>query len=232
MPLCHNCPKNREIQKCFRDLKRLRKLCGACEGPSKKPFGKNTHIDAYEDEQLAEKKLKADSVALFNSRQSFASRIAGMDGETADLLKRVLAEFAVLTDEEAPIVVRKLRGETNMEIAHRMGLTKQTVWRRWNMLKRKNPLWCNIENGNEGLRGGGATAKFLNKIDDEPPPEYTQQDLFAGLSQIGKFECKGGESKGQTASYLKIETGFDNGGCTTRKGTHRRFKTGDGRKSP
>ena len=177
MPLCHNCPKNREIQKCFRDLKRLRKLCGACDGPSKKPFGKNTHIDAYEDDQLAEKKLKADSVALFNSRKSFASRIAGMDGETADLLKRVLAEFAVLTDEEAPIVVRKLRGETNMEIAHRMGLTKQTVWRRWNMLKKKNPLWNAIKNGNEDARGGGRKAYDADD-DDTPPPEY-HQETFA-----------------------------------------------------
>ena len=177
MPLCHNCPKHREIQKCFRDIKRLRKLCEACGGPSQKSYGKGVHIDAYEDEQLAEKKLKADSIAMFNSRQTFASRIAGMDGDTADLLKRVLAEFAVLTDEEAPIVVRKLRGETNMEIAHRMGLTKQTVWRRWNMLKKKNPLWNAIKNGNEDARGGGR--KAYDADDDEtPPPEY-HQETFA-----------------------------------------------------
>ena len=176
MPLCHNCPKNREIRKCFRDLKRLRKICGACSGPSSN-FGKNLHIDAYEDEKLAEKKIKADSVALFNSRKSFASQIAGMDGETADLLKRVLAEFAVLTDEEAPVVVRKLRGETNTEIAHKMGLTKQTVWRRWNMLKKKNPLWNAIKNGNEDARGGGR--KAYDADDDEtPPPEY-HQETFA-----------------------------------------------------
>ena len=183
MPLCHNCPKHREIQKCFRDLKRLRKICGACKSidPKKRKSdglrGGQVHIDAYEDEQLAEKKLKADSVALFNSRQSFASRIAGMDGDTAELLKRVLAEFAVLTDEEAPIVVRKLRGETNMEIAHRMGLTKQTVWRRWNMLKKKHPLWNAIKTGNEDVRGGGR--KAYDADDDEtPPPEY-HQETFA-----------------------------------------------------
>ena len=183
MTLCHNCPKNREIQKCFRDLKRLRKLCGACKSldPKKRKNdgiqGGNVHLDAFEDEQLAEKKLKADSIALFNSRQSFASRIAVKDEETADLLKRVVAEFSSLTDEEAPVVVRKLRGETNMEISERMGLSRQTVWRRWNMLKRKNPLWNAIKNGNEDARGGGR--KAYDADDDEtPPPEY-HQETFA-----------------------------------------------------
>lgn len=185
MSVCNVCPHNRDIQraeqellKWTREMERLRNVCGACSGSSS-TSGKNLHIDAYEDEELAEKKLRRDQVALYNSRQSFASRIAVRDEETADLLKRVVAEFSALTDEEAPIVVRKLRGETNLEITVATGLSKQTVWRRWNNLIKKNPLWAVLKNGNEDLRGGG---RHKADADDDatPPPEYVQRDLLDG----------------------------------------------------
>jgi len=78
-----------------------------------------------------------------------------MDQPTADILKDAFSIFGTLTKEEAPVVVRKLRGETNLDIVLSTGLIKQTVFRRWKELKRKNPVWSSLSNGMEGKRGGG-----------------------------------------------------------------------------
>ena len=88
-------------------------------------------------------------------QQEFSDRITGADQQTIDTLKRVFSMFGTLNKYEAPVAMRKLRGETNLEITIATGLTKQTMWRRWNNLIKKNPLWAVLKNGNEGLRGGG-----------------------------------------------------------------------------
>lgn len=88
-------------------------------------------------------------------QQEFVARITRADQQTIDTLKSAFSMFGTLTKGVAPIVVRKLRGETNLEITIATGISKQTVWRRWNNLIIDNPLWAVLRNGNEGLRGGG-----------------------------------------------------------------------------
>lgn len=156
MPVCHSCPHNREIE-------RLRKICGACLGSSDN-FGGDVHIDAAENPATVMKRVDP----IYTNRERTATQIDGMKPETAELLKRIVAEFAQLSDTEAPVVARKLRGQENWQIAHEMGLSKQVVWQRWNGLKKKNPIWAALDNGLIGKRGGG------RKSDDPPEVDYRQ----------------------------------------------------------
>ena len=161
MPVCHSCPRQREIE-------RLRRICGACSGASDN-FGKNVHIDAAERPETVLRRV--DERRLAESRASVASRIDVADARTAELLRRVVAEFATLTDEEAPVVCRRLRGQESYVIAHEMGLSQQVVWRRWNRLKKKNPIWAAIDNGMIGMHGGG-------RRPEPPPPDEKVQEVF------------------------------------------------------
>ena len=161
MPVCHKCPRQREID-------RLRRICGACAGASAH-FGGDVHIDAAENPQTV--LVRTDAEMLLASRTSAASRIDVADQATAELLKRVVAEFATLTDYEAPLVCRRLRGQENYVIAHEMGISPQVVWRRWTRLKKKNPIWAAIDNGMIGLRQGG------RKPEKRPPPDRVQGEL-------------------------------------------------------
>lgn len=144
MPICTRCKHARE-------LARLAKVCASCPGGSSH-YGKYVHLDAADDPALIMR--HADKARIADERKSTASRVAVADEETADLLKRVVAEFATLTDFEAPLVVRRLRGQTNVEIAEGMNLSQAVVWDRWNGLKKRNPLWGAIDNGLIGRRGG------------------------------------------------------------------------------
>lgn len=145
MPICTKCKHAREIE-------RLRKVCAACPGASSN-FGKLVHIDAAPSPHLVMRRVDAERLAA--SRSSVASRVSVADGETAELLLRVVAEFAALSDAEAPLVARRLRGQTNFQIAHEMRVSKAVVWARWNKLKKRNPLWAAIDNGLIGKRKGG-----------------------------------------------------------------------------
>ena len=145
MPVCTKCKHAREIE-------RLRRMCAACPGASAN-FGGLVHIDAAPSPSLVMRRVDAERLAA--SRSHVASRVAVADGETADLLLRVVAEFATLSDTEAPLVARRLRGQANWQIAHEMRLSKVVVYQRWTKLKRRNPLWAAIDNGLIGKRGGG-----------------------------------------------------------------------------
>lgn len=89
------------------------------------------------------------------ARLEFISRIGAADRQTVDLMRRTFSMFGALTKEEAVVVVRKLRGETNNDIVISTRLSKQVVWRRFHFLKEKNQVWSALSNGNEGIRGGG-----------------------------------------------------------------------------
>lgn len=145
MPICTKCKHAREIE-------RLRKVCAACPGASSN-FGKLVHIDAAPSPHLVLRHVDGERLAA--SRAVTASRVSVADGETAELLLRVVAEFASLTDAEAPLVARRLRGQTNFQIAHEMRVSKAVVWGRWDKLKKRNPLWAAIDNGLIGKRKGG-----------------------------------------------------------------------------
>ncbi len=143
MPICSKCKHSREIA-------RLSKICAECPGASCN-FGKFVHIDAASDPGLVLRHI--DHERLIASRKGVASRVNLADDQTIDLLLRVVAEFASLTDLEAPLVIRRLRGQTNVQIADGLGLTQAAVWRRWEILKQKNPIWGALDNGLIGQRG-------------------------------------------------------------------------------
>ena len=90
------------------------------------------------------------------ARLEFISRIGAADRQTVDLMRRTFSMFGALTKEEAVVVVRKLRGETNNDIVISTGLSKQVVYNRFRLLKMKNSVWSSLSNGNEGIRGGGS----------------------------------------------------------------------------
>ena len=161
MPVCTSCRHNREIE-------RLRRICAACKGPSSN-FGKNVHIDSFADGDIVLK--HADQLRLAQSRAATSAKIAGVDDKTAELLMRVVQEFSTLSDTEAPIVARRLRGQENWQIAHEMRLSKFVVYERWKKLKKRNPIWAAIDNGLIGKRRGGRKAR-------ESLREYVQPDLF------------------------------------------------------
>ena len=170
MPICTSCRHNREIE-------RLRKICAACTGPSTKPFGKDVHIEADASGNYVRK--HTDHLRLAQSRAATSARIAGADDATAELLMRVVQEFSTLTDAEAPIVARRLRGQENWQIAHEMNLSKAVVWDRWNGLKERNPIWGAIDNGLIGKRKGG-------RKPEARPKEPIQPDLFGDTKQDTK----------------------------------------------
>jgi len=161
MSVCTSCKHNREIE-------RLRKICAACNGASCN-FGGDVHIDAAKDPSLVLRHADVDRIA--DARAATASRVNVADEKTADLLLRVVSEFAALTDDEAPIVARRMRGQENWQIAHEMHVSQAVVWKRWHNLKAKNPLWAAIDNGLIGKRKGG------RKV-EEKPKDFTQKELF------------------------------------------------------
>ena len=55
MPVCHKCPRQREID-------RLRRICGACAGASAH-FGGDVHIDAAENPQTVLVRTDAEYIA-------------------------------------------------------------------------------------------------------------------------------------------------------------------------
>lgn len=162
MPICTSCKHNRDIE-------RLRNICASCRGPSSH-FGKNAHIGAFTPDDAIMRHVDRDM--LERSHAATSARIAGLDDDTAELLMRVVAEFSSLTDEEAPIVARRLRGQENWQIAHEMGISKAVVWGRWQRLKRRCSIWGAIDNGLIGKRKGG-------RKPERRPHEIVQPELFA-----------------------------------------------------
>lgn len=163
MPVCTNCKHNREIE-------RLRNICAACSGPSS-DFGRNAHIGANKPPDAIMRHADMDKIA--QSRANTATRINVADETTAELLMRVVQEFATLSDAEAPIVARRLRGQENWQIAHEMRLSKAVVWERWDGLKKRNPIWGALDNGLIGKRKGG-------RKPEARPDNLVQDDLFGG----------------------------------------------------
>jgi len=115
-----------EIEKCDRELLRLRGICMACPGPSLKPFGGDVHLDAYPDgiEQAMKCIIIAPDYAPQDNRPDF--RLVGVSNETAEVLARTLADIATLTDRQSSVFVGLLRGETLPEVARRLSRKLET----------------------------------------------------------------------------------------------------------
>lgn len=155
--LCEECHK-RETERIGEALKQLEPerdalsaICTKCKGASDN-FGGQVHIDAAADPSLV---LREADIDILRAMRSPTQSIVNLDDDTIEAILRILAEFSMVSDKEAPLIVRKLRGETNQQIADGMGWSQQLVWKHWNTLKRKNPLWGALDNGLIGKRYGG-----------------------------------------------------------------------------
>ena len=146
MPVCHKCPHHHEIE-------RLREICAACPGPSDN-FGKNVHLDSSPDGhgELVLRKGRVAPDWMPNARHE--SRI-DIPAEAREYLFRLVREFSALTDAQAAIACRMLRGETVVQMARNMKMRKEAVISRWKALCAKSPVWKSLSNGSMGLRGGG-----------------------------------------------------------------------------
>ena len=166
MPVCHKCKHQREID-------RLRRICSACPGASDN-FGRNVHFQASPDgtgELVLGKGHNRRVAPDWQPNEPTVSRVA-VPPETRTYLFRLLQEFSQLTDAQASIACRMLRGETVVQMARGMCMTKEAVFARWKSLCAQSPVWASLSNGSMGLRGGG-----------RKPPDASdgkvQMELFA-----------------------------------------------------
>jgi hypothetical protein len=167
MPVCHKCKHQREID-------RLRKICSACPGASDN-FGRNVHFQASPDgtgELVLGKGRNRRVAPDWQPNEPTESRVA-VPPEARVYLFRLLQEFSQLTDAQASIACRMLRGETIIQMSRGMGMTKEAVFARWKSLCAQSPVWASLSNGSMGLRGGGRKPVAANKQGD------VQLELFA-----------------------------------------------------
>ena len=164
MPLCHKCVHQKEIE-------RLRGICAVCPGASEKASTapRSVHLDASPDGTGAVVLRKGRVVPEWDmvNKPSGDSRV-NLPPEAREPLFRVLREFAALTDAQAAIACRMLRGETVTQMSRDMNLTMAAVFDRWKSLCARSPVWASLANGSMGLRGGGR----------QPEKDATQGDLF------------------------------------------------------
>jgi len=188
--LCDECRK-RETERIGEALKQLEpaheslsSICAACRGSSCN-FGGDVHIDAAKDPMLVMREI--DDNTFTNSRLPTLSRVNIDDPEVLEAVLRVVAEFGNVTDEQAPVLMRKLRGQTNVEIAEGMGISQALVWNRWMKIKRHNPTLAVLECGLQGKRFGGAVTHKPKQDGEQAEPntngEQTQQAADAGGSE-------------------------------------------------
>jgi len=156
--LCEDCRRSETerigeaLEKLGMERDALSAICTKCKGACDN-FGGDVHIDAAKDPSLVLRHADVDRIA--DARAATASRVNIDDPKVLEAVLRVVAELGNVTDAQAPVIIRKLRGQANVEIAYGMGLSEQCIWKRWNDLKIKNPIWAALENGLQGKRFGG-----------------------------------------------------------------------------
>lgn len=147
MPLCHQCQHNREIE-------RLRAACLACRGPSDK-FGRDTHIVSEACLYHVMKHQAPD----YTRTPSAALVLNGVTPDARDAMLDALHAFTMLTDGEAAVLRRLMRGEHMIDISRTLGVTKQSIHDRWKRILSKGPIFRSLANGFIGLRRGATKAE-------------------------------------------------------------------------
>ena len=74
-------------------------------------------------------------------------------------VRAAIEPFSALSDVDAAIVCRMLRGERLVDIANAQGLALQTVHVRWKSLIKRNPVWKSLANGKIGSGCGRKPGK-------------------------------------------------------------------------
>lgn len=129
---CHTCPYDGK-----RD-----NICIECNGASDN-FGGMVHLDAYDERDLADKKLKIDPIFSFREATRKYS-LVGMSEQAEQTLLDALRQFSSLSDAQVIVLRRLLSGETLAEIANLQGVTKQNTSGIWKRIIRKAPVFAAI----------------------------------------------------------------------------------------
>lgn len=74
--------------------------------------------------------------------------------EVCRLLPKVIKPFAVIGEQDAMLVASMMRGEMIGTIAKRHGLNYESVFLRWQKVKRHNPAFGALANGLMGCGRG------------------------------------------------------------------------------
>ena len=150
MKPCHKCPHNAEIR-------RLRETCIACvrKGGNKCDdvnCGRWHHVslDAMGGETYGNMSPPPD----YTPRAPSPPSRVRVPAEVLPYLVKAFEPMTRLTDREASLLAAMMRGETQIEIARRTGVTKAVINLRWRNLVRRNPIWIAVANGFTGRKGG------------------------------------------------------------------------------
>lgn len=161
--VCHRCPTSRDIErlasictpcagsigggancgscKHWPKIEAARATCGSCRGPSD-DFGRDVHIDAADNPHLVMRHIDADAYAMMTG-PSTQSRADIDDPNALELLARILADFGTLTDEQAVVLVLRLRAGLGIVSPgdRRKAIDPERIGKVWADLTSRNPLW-------------------------------------------------------------------------------------------
>ena len=170
MPACHQCEHQREIDKLNAETERLRSVCLACKGASKFMPGKGFSTIYLDGEECPEKVLAHRTDKLLVPGGSTVDLPEGVE----EFLRQLLAEFSMLTDYDAVIVARMLRGQRITDIALDLGKSRASVHACWKRLTTRNPHFKALANGGIGKRGGGRKkGQFTGHMRDKKKAKHT-----------------------------------------------------------
>lgn len=124
---CHTCPYDGK-----RDP-----ICIICaydpENPTKHENeginGGLVHLDAYEDCELEEKKIKTAADYMPCGSPCCAS-ISGVPGNALDIMLFMLTEISMIDDDDAPLMVKLIGGKSQEDICRELRITCEYLRRR------------------------------------------------------------------------------------------------------
>lgn len=167
MANCTTCPNQREID-------RIRSVCLACS------IGGEACGVSHAGRSFVSLDAAGDPAKVYVSRAAPLSRAGGRadapaldtpcSPEERERHLRLLRMFAALSWDDAGLVCALLRGETVGAIARARGVAYETVFLRWQKVKRANPAFAALANGFMGS-GRGRKPKRRREV---------QGDLFGG----------------------------------------------------
>ena len=170
---CHTCTYNGKRNP----------ACLSCKGFSEfGTKGNNLHFDAYEDMELAMKKLAPSIAAGYRpSAPSMGVQLVGVTDNARDCMLALLAEASMLADEDAPLMVKLIGGMSQDCICTELRITCDELRRMWIAARDKYPICA-------------AYVRRINaSIDSEPvenqPPDGQNPDgPSGGQTTSGEIE--------------------------------------------
>ena len=128
------------IAECEAELARLRQICIDCPGPSLNSFGGNVHFDAYEDMEIAAKKILSQIDPAYHPGERTDTRPApGVSVEAWEILSEALAAISTMTDPQMSLFVALLRGYGMAEAARFAKTDVREIAETYEELRRTRP---------------------------------------------------------------------------------------------